>query len=343
MEIVYADNSENKRKWQDYVSANPDASLYHLLEWKSIMEDCFGHKTYYLLATEGGEVKGLLPIVFIKSRIFGSIFCSMPFLNFGGVLAEDRSVQDSILQEVQRLMAELNVDYLELRQQKKNEVPLETKDDKISMTVTLQSDPDILWKKFSSKHRNEIRRGQRNNLEIRRGKEDLLEDFYTIISRGWRDHGTPVYAPGFFKQITRDLTDFIEIYMVYHEGKPVAAAFNGIYNGTVEGMWTYTLPKFRHKYVNYSLYWEMIKDACLSGHHTFHLGRSTKDTGGSYYKKKWNAEPKQLFWQYILNRIDHLPDLNVESKKYSLYINTWRRLPLTFANFLGPHLAKNIP
>ena len=42
--------SADKQMWDDYVHAHPQATLYHLYGWKNIIEETYGHKTYYLMA-----------------------------------------------------------------------------------------------------------------------------------------------------------------------------------------------------------------------------------------------------------------------------------------------------
>ena len=87
----------------------------------------------------------------------------------------------------------------------------------------------------------------------------------------------------------------------------------------------------------------MIERYCNKGYKLFHLGRSSSGSGGIFYKKKWNAELKQLYWEYALNRSNKIPELNVDNPKYQKAINLWRKLPVQVIQYLGPHIAKNIP
>jgi lipid II:glycine glycyltransferase (peptidoglycan interpeptide bridge formation enzyme) len=124
----------------------------------------------------------------------------------------------------------------------------------------------------------------------------------------------------------------------------VAAAFNGYHGGTVEGMWAAADPSARELQPNYVLYWEMIQDACRRGFRRYHLGRSTAESGGEQFKKKWNAVSTQLHWYF--GRTDgaaELPGLNVDNPKYRLAIAAWRRLPLWMTDLAGPPLARLIP
>jgi lipid II:glycine glycyltransferase (peptidoglycan interpeptide bridge formation enzyme) len=111
----------------------------------------------------------------------------------------------------------------------------------------------------------------------------------------------------------------------------------------VEGMWLGMRAEFRKQMVGYVLYWELIKDACQRGYTRFHLGRSTAQSGGEQFKKKWNADAVQLYWQYILRTRDEIPALNVSNPRYQLAIKTWQKLPVPVTQVLGPFIARSIP
>lgn len=289
------------------------------------------------------RVVGILPMVHIKSLIFGSIFCSMPFLNFGGVCADNAEVEKLLISEGEKVLRDQKGNYLELRHLKQSSVAMLNKTHKVSMTLELNQDPEVLWNKFTTKHRTNIRRAGKNELEIKIGKRELLKDFYNIMCHGWRDLGTPVYPVSFFSNIMDQLEDSSEIYVVLHRGVPIATAFNGLYKDTVEGMWASSIREFAKLQANYFLYWEMIKRACLQGYKWYHLGRSTAESGGELFKEKWNAIPKLLYWEYILNKRKEIPELNVDNPKYQLAIRLWKRLPVGLTQKIGPYLAKNIP
>lgn len=334
--------NKNRDAWTKYIAEFPQATFYHRIEWKTVLENTFGHKTFYLIAFSSGEIEGVLPLVFIQSKIFGKIFVSMPFLNYGGMLADKQETKIQLIEEARRLVKEYNADYLELRQLKSNGLDLPTKYHKVSMTVQLENDPDILWQNFTSKHRREIRRSIKNDLQFVTGHK-YLDAFYDIISHGWRDLGTPIYRKSFFRSIVDEFKDSVQISLVLYKNIPVATAFDGLDGDTVEGMWTYALREYRHLYTNYFLYWKLIENACLDGFKYFHLGRSTTDTGATFFKNKWNATPKQLYWEYLLNLQQDIPELNVDNPKYRLFINVWRHLPIRVTQTIGPLLSKNIP
>lgn len=335
--------AEHADAWNQYLSRSPNGSFYHLFGWKSVNEESFGHKTYYLAAMDADLIVGVLPLVLIESRIFGRILASMPFVNFGGPCTESDSVLKQLLSHAYAISVDCHADYLELRGKRPFDDRLLTATHKVSMSITLKQNPDDLWNAFKSKHRTNIRRVYKDAVRVNSGKINLLTDFYTLFCQAWRAHGTPVYRKEYFRKILDTFPDQTRIFVAYQGNIPIAAAFNGYYSTTVEGMWAATHPSFRHLQPNYVLYWEMIKHACEEGFHTYHLGRSTTDTGGASFKKKWNANETQLYWQYFLERRDRVPQLNVDNPRYRLAIEAWKRLPMSIIQFIGPILAKNIP
>lgn len=342
MEVLRT-NSAKSAQWDEYVFANNESTFYHLFGWKQIIEKSFGHRTYYLTAMSGKRIAGILPIVHIKSRLFGSIFCSMPFMGIGGICADDQETAHVLLEAAGSLLKKEQGDYLELRHRKQTDFGLPVKRHKVTMTVELDPDPEVLWKGFKSKHRTAVRRAEKNNLEITLGQSQYLDLFYEIESVGWRDLGTPFYRKSFFENILGQLGQFIDIYMVFQNGQPVATAFNARFKGEVEGMWTYCLKEYSGLQTNYYLYWQMIKQACENGFNQFHLGRTTPVSGGAFYKSKWNAVPRPLYWEYVLNKASGLPALDTANPRFAKMIDLWKKLPVSLTRQIGPFIAKNIP
>jgi FemAB-related protein (PEP-CTERM system-associated) len=332
-----------KEEWESYVEKSPFSSFYHKIEWKRIFEKSFRHKSYYLVARKGQDVVGVLPVIHIRSMVFGSIFCSMPFLNYGGVCADDEEAEKALFSEAEGILKSKKGDYLELRHIRKSSLAYPAKTHKVSMTLELDPDPEILWSRFKTKHRQTIRKAAKNGLKVNFGGKELLQDFYPIISRGWRDLGTPIYSQSFFENILDVLGDSVEICVVSYRETVIGTAFVGLFKKTVEGMWLSYLREFTRLQTNYFQYWEMIKRACEQGYEEFHLGRSSAEGGGEFFKEKWNAIPRQLYWEYVLNKSAKIPELNVDNPKYRWAMKVWRNLPFSVTQLIGPFLARNIP
>jgi len=335
----------NAVDWDAFLQRTPGANFYQAYGWRRVNNGQFGHDTHYLVArsASGGDICGVLPLVLLKSRLFGTILCSMPFVNFGGPCAANADVAQALLARATALTRELGADYTELRVLQPIQDDLPTTQNKVSMTIDLDADPDRVWQAFTSKHRTNIRRVYKNDIEVRHGRQELLGDFYHLLALSWQRLGTPIYRKAYFAEILEHFPEATRIFIAYRHATPVAAAFNGYFKDTVEGMWAGTSPDHQKLQPNYVLYWEMIRHACENGYRHFHLGRSTVDSNAEQFKKKWNAHAQQLYWQYILNGREDLPELNVNNPKYRLAIALWQKLPLSATQWFGPLIARSIP
>jgi FemAB-related protein (PEP-CTERM system-associated) len=342
MQIILCDESHAKA-WDDFVCSQEQASFYHLFGWKAVNESCFGHETFYLAALDEAGIHGVFPLVYLKGKIFGKILCSLPFVNYGGPCTDEPHVQQLLFNEARTIVDRYRIDYLEIRSTRKLDGDMQTSEHKVSNTLTLDKNPDTLWNAFKTGHRNNIRRAYKRGLSVRSGGLELLDTFYDILSESWRNLGTPLYQKRYFECLVKTFPQETKIFVVDHEGVPISSALNGHFRGIVEGMWLGALPKARELESSYVLYWEMIKDACERDFQLYHLGRSTVDSGGEAFKKKWNTYPTQLYWQYLVQSGRPIPQLNVSNHKFKLAMSIWRRLPLPVTRLLGPLVAKGIP
>ena len=83
-------------KWNEYVLKN-GASIYHDTRWIHLIKKVFGHNSHHIIALEDGNIVGILPMVQLKSLLFGNFMVSMPYFNYGGVIADNDEIILSLL------------------------------------------------------------------------------------------------------------------------------------------------------------------------------------------------------------------------------------------------------
>jgi FemAB-related protein (PEP-CTERM system-associated) len=211
------------------------------------------------------------------------------------------------------------------------------------MVLRLPKSEQALNKQLRSKLRSQIRRPDREQLEILWGGSDLIPDFYRVFAPGMHELGTPVYPRRFFEIAYEALQDVASILVVRAHGEVHAAAMLVRHGNTLEVPWAAATAAGKRLSINMRMYWEMMRFAIHAGIETFDFGRSTADSGTYRFKAQWGAEPTQLHWHYWLPAGRPIPKLNQSNPKYARAAAAWRRLPLWFANFLGPHIARNLP
>src|SRR4051812_13507454 len=75
-------------EWDDAVRSQASWTHFHLYGWRTVMDRAFGHECIYLAARDvaTGRIVGVLPLVRVRSLLFGHFLVSMPFVNYGGPL-----------------------------------------------------------------------------------------------------------------------------------------------------------------------------------------------------------------------------------------------------------------
>jgi len=330
--------------WDHYVTVSGSASCYHLSRWKDVIEESFGHKTFYLISTDqDGNINGILPLVMMRSFLFGNFMVSLPYFNYGGVCADTPEIALGLIGEAAALARREGSSHIELRHTcRLNGLPEKT--GKVSMRLELCGNPDELWDRFSSKLRSQIRRPQKEGMVARFGRENELLAFYRVFSTNMRDLGTPVYGISFFRNILKTFPDSSWICTIYNkDGRPVASGFLIGFKKTLEILWASSLRDFNHLSPNMLLYWNILSFACKRNFGVFDFGRSTPGEGTYRFKEQWGAKPVQLYWHYWTRDAGPLPELNPKNPKYSIAIQIWKRLPVALTKIIGPAIVKNLP
>lgn len=330
--------------WDDYVTNNSEAKNYHRYDWRNVVENSFRHSCYYLAAREnGGALVGVLPLVFMKSRLFGRFLVSQPFFNYGGLLCDNREIGAALLNEADVLRREVGAEYVELRHTDPWSTDLPTKRHKVSMILDLADDGESQWQGFNPKLRNQVRKAEKSGLTAVVGGKELLTDFYTVFVRNMRDLGTPVYAINFFTEVLKAFPGHTRIIAVHLDGIPVAAGLISWFKDTVEIPWASSIRDYNQLCPNNLLYWTALQYAVAHGFKRFDFGRSTPGEGTYRFKEQWGAKPIQLNWQYLLPEGGALPELNNKNPKFEMAIRVWQKLPLLVTRFMGPRIVGNIP
>ena len=262
--------------WDQYVLDHPSSTGYHLTGWRRVMEEAFGHRTFYLLAKdETGQVRGVLPLVFLASRLFSRSLVSLPFLNYGGVLSDSMDARGALLQRAVVLARELKASYIELRQQQNLDLAWSSKQYKVSMRLELPGTFELIWNGFSSKLRTKIRRAQKQGMVAQVGGIEILEDFYGVFARNMRDLGTPVYSRTFFEIILQTFQKDACILAVYWKNQPLAAGFLYGFRNSLEIPWSSGDRRYHSLKTNMMLYCSVLEHACKEGFAWVDFGRSS--------------------------------------------------------------------
>jgi len=321
----------------------------HDPRWLDVLREALDHRTFMIVARRDGDIVGCLPLSLVTSRLFGRFLVSLPYLNRGGVVADDDAAADAMVDEAAELARIHNVQYLELRhdQPRTHKALDRQRDEKVRMVLRLPGSAEGLWDSIHSKVRNQIRKGDKSNLTIRFGGLELVDDFYNVFSVNMRDLGTPVYSRRLFTSILERFPDAAELAVVDMQGQPVAAALLVhdpllAKSGQTQVPSASSLREFNQTNANMWMYHHLLNRAIERGADAFDFGRSSVDSGTYRFKKQWGAEPEPTVWQYHLRRGD-INAVRPDSPRYRRKIETWQKLPVWLTRLIGPGIVRGIP
>lgn len=334
----------NEPAWDRFVESREDATAHHRLGWKAVFERSFGHPCHYLAAIDGqGEWQGVLPLVHMRSRLFGNFLISLPYVNYGGLLCKSEAAAAALVAQAEVLRRSCRATHVELRHIAPRGHGLPTRRHKVTMILELAGSSEEQWKLFDPKLRNQVRKAQKSGLEFKRGGLELIDDFYAVFARNMRDLGTPVYSKQLFCNILQTFPDSTSIGIVLKSGRIIAAGLISWFKDTLEVPSASSIRDYNALCPNHTFYWETMRFAIERGLRKFDFGRSTVGEGTYNFKKQWGALPVQLNWQYSMDARERLPEISASNPKYRMAIRLWQHLPVGITKLLGPHIVRNLP
>ena len=328
-------------RWDAFIARAPQASFFHRAGWQPVIEQSFRHKSYFLYAEAAGEIRGVLPLVHINSRLFANGLISTPFCVAGGPVAVDAAAYAALDDHALALLDRLGADFLEYRSPARPHPDWAQKTGLYAgFEKPLPADEAANLAAIPRKQRAVLRKALAGELVADLDAD--IDGFYRLYAESLRNLGTPVFAKAYFRHLRTTFGADCEILTVRQAGRPVASVLAFYFRDQVLPYYTGSLPVARRLGANDLMYWRLMRHAVGRGATRFDFGRSKAGTGAYAFKKNWGFTPTPLAYEYKLRPGQAMPEINPLNPKYQLFIKLWQRLPLALANQLGPHIVRTI-
>ncbi|GER04828.1 peptidoglycan bridge formation protein FemAB [Iodidimonas nitroreducens] len=331
-------------RWDAFVMAHEAGSFFHLSGWQQVISQAFGHETHYLMAQSGGQVRAVLPLVHIKSALFGDSLVSTAFCVEGGPLWSDPGALAALDAAAVALAEKLAVGHLEYRLI----TPLHALDDRwesqsdlyVRFRKSFTMDADENLKMIPRKQRAMVRKGIKCGLSgVTTDDPDAL---HAVYAESVRNLGTPVFSKRYFRLLKQIFGDRCELLLIKQGDETISGVLSFRFRNEILPYYGGGTAKARDLAANDFMYWETLRRAVERGETVFDFGRSKCGTGSYDFKKHWGFEPQPLSYEYRLIRAAAVPSNNPLNPKYRLAIALWQRLPLWAANRIGPYLSRSL-
>jgi FemAB-related protein (PEP-CTERM system-associated) len=283
----------------------------------------------------------VLPLAHVRSVLFGNALSSLPFAAYGGVAAEDEASAAALEREAEALAQRLRVQHLELRQLERRHEGWPRQELYVTFRKAILPDEEANMLAIPRKQRAMVRKGIKGGLSSH--LDDGVGRFFDLYADNVHRHGTPALPRRYFEALRREFGPDCEVLTVAApDGRALSSVLSFHFRNEVLPYYAGDDVAARELAANDFKYWELMRRACARGSTLFDYGRSKVGTGPYAFKKNWGFEPQPLHYEYRLLRRDSVPQNNPANAKYRLLIEAWRRLPLAFANRLGPYVVRSL-
>lgn len=357
---------DDEARWDEFVNTCPDATFFHRFGWQRVLRRAFAHDSCFLIAEGDAGIEGVLPLATVRSRLTGNRLCSLPFCVYGGIAANTAEAASALRAQAVTIAEAQKVDALELRCREPSYSDWPVKQLYYTFRKELASDNAANLKAIPNRQRAMLRKALAEGLY---SEEDTsgVDRLYRVYSESVRNLGTPVFSRRYLEILCDEFAADCRVMMIRQAangaaaakpddamlldppdrsgeaGEDVAAVLSFYFRGEVLPYYGGSITRARDiRGCNHFLYWELIRESANSGLTGFDFGRSKADTGPFAFKKHMGFAPQPLHYEYHLVAADTPPDLNPNSPRYRLLVNTWQKLPLWLANLMGPPLARHL-
>lgn len=327
-------------RWDAFVEQCPEATFFHRAGWRTVLQDVFGHRAYYLYAESERGIEGVLPLAEIRSALFGHRLVSLPFCVYGGVAAASDAAAGALDDAAQALAELRRVDVLEYRSRRPAHPAWLHEDLYVTFRGVLHPDPERNLLAIPRKQRAMVRKGIKAGLVA--SVDEGIADFYRAYSESVHRLGTPVYSKGYFRALREVFGRDCEVITVRSDGAVVASVLSFYFRDEVLPYYGGGTAAARALAANDFMYWEVMRRACQRGVRVFDYGRSKQGTGSYAFKKNWGFEPAPLSYEYLLVQGRRVLQHNPLNPRYRHLIRVWQRMPRALANALGPHIVRGL-
>lgn len=289
----------------------------------SILNEVFGYiPDYKIYKNDKGEIIGFMNGVYVRGK-----YVSMPHFSYGGMASKHI---DLIKNEESNFQTPFHVRSFH------SSSSFYT-DEKITAYLRLEGGEESIFPKLKYNIRRQIRIAEENNIIIKHGGRELLDDFLKVYRQNMMRLGSPPQPKMFFETLLGKWENGEAIiFCSYLNGKPVGGNFLLSFGSIIENCWAGTLYEYNKLFVPYLNYSEMIKYAISKGYKIFSFGRSSKNSGTLKFKSHWKPTILQLYYNQD-------KPINIDLRDMKSILWMYRKIiPEKLNTFIGGVISKYV-
>ena len=274
-----------------FIGSFPGATFFQTPPWLEALRESYGRfDGAWLTAREGGALLGMMPIVRISKGPFSYLW-ALPFGSYGDPLARDEAVRNAIFDrffEMAKSPAVLETGLVLFGGQLPARVPggAMTRTEECRL-VRLDDGFEAVWKGWSGKRRQLVRRGEESGVVARLIEEErevkLFHAIYSAQSRAWG--GVHPYPEALFLELFRRRSGGALFWGAFLNGELLGGHIDFYFGGMAQA-WQGGMTERAHEFeAGAILIKSAMEEACRRGCRVFNLGSSGGNPGILFFKE----------------------------------------------------------
>lgn len=334
---------EDREAYEEFLSKRPEATIYHTLLWKKVIDTSFNYKSIYLVTKDTkNKIHAIFPLYCVKT-LLGCRLESIPFSIYGGAIGDKEFIKKMIKKAIQ-LKEELNCNCILVKQpsadlDKEFEKNAFIKHkNRLNQYINIEK-PELLWKQIKKSNRNAIRQGLKNGLKLERVKKNPnIEEFYRLDLMTRKRTGFLPPPSIHYKKMWEILhpKGYLEIFNIKHNDQTIASALFLLFNKKIICACAASDTKNLKLRPNNLLLWKVLEWAYENNYETLDLGMTLLDGGGLiFFKNSFNTNDNLYGHQYFPKSVTSFEN-TVINKLGRISIKLF---PIGLMKYAGPYLT----
>lgn len=340
-------SSEWDHALDEYVASHKEGSLFHTRAWSRVLNESFRHEDRTILALQGRDIVGFLPLFVIRHPVFGGKAISIPLdACYGGVFTSDETwVAERLTVEAVNLVRKHDLRFLEIRTMQRQEWLRDlgfVEGSPMTYSIVPLHGHAENWRRLDGSARRAVRKAVREGVVVRASnRAQDLAVFHELLARSFRAFGSPVW--GF--EYLRNMGDFFapgvfRLLIAEHNGKVIGGVIllifcgRAIYKYGACALDSYPLRPFN------LLLWRAIELCIEEGCTELNTGsHNPRDAGLLHFKRTLGGIEGPDYFYYFSSH-GRPPNYARYFGGYRVAKAVWRRLPLPITMFLGARITR---
>ena len=340
-------------RWDRFVEQHPFGWITHLSRWKQVLDATFPHmRGFYLtLVDSTGAIKAALPIYSVESWLIGRRLVSIPFATLCDPLVTQPEDMERLFDAAVNLSKRISIPRIEIRTQAAAHMLDSSRFSTNCMykhhTLGLCEDPERIRGSFHrSCVRQRISRAEQSGFRLLKGRSEAeLQQFFLLHQKTRKRKGLPPHPYLLFKSLRHAFAggNMVELLLCCKEEEAVAGIIVFKYKKRVSVEYSAVNEAYNEHSPVHFLFWNTIKEACLSGYSVLDFGQTSADNQSLMnFKSHWGTKVSDLPHFIYPNDPALSTSLNQDSLAKKVFQYVCNKTPDPALSYLGDFCYRHL-